>query len=223
MLPERGTERRFCHGQPGGSSMSLHIRSALLIGALILAATSFNNVHARCSGETNLDPNSPCYTGTGDVDTLRATSRLDNVVVIGASSAPFNPYVGSQLWFDDLAVLQINRYEAAAGAVLGAIVATIIPVVSPLLPKCAVTTNLNLIKTPDQDAGQNWLIAKDAIILAFGTNWGSVRIGQRVDVKYPSGDVVRLILTTVPSDPDARAVVVMRFLDGIPSGASPCA
>jgi hypothetical protein len=93
----------------------------------------------------------------------------------------------------------------------------------PLMQKCAATTALNAVQSPVQDAAQGWLIARDAILITFATNWDSMRRGLRIDVKYPSGDIVRFVTLTIQQGADlsSRNVTIVKFGDGIPGASSP--
>jgi hypothetical protein len=60
--------------------------------------------------------------------------------------------------------------------------------------KCAKTSPISAIDTPDKDAQQNYIAARDAILTTFAGNINSLRTGDRVDVQYPTGWVVRFII-----------------------------
>lgn len=96
----------------------------------------------------------------------------------------------------------------------------IIQAASPILDKCIHTTIVNLIKTPDQDKEHDYLIARDAIELAYAGNSSALRFGVRADVTYPSGHTVRFFIATMNGN---RIGTLTRFLDGIPDPKnSPC-
>jgi hypothetical protein len=70
-----------------------------------------------------------------------------------------------------------------------------------------------------------FILAREAILIAFSGNWESVRRGVRVDVKYPNGDVVRffVVSTTQSSDINQRELTITKFLGGVPTGpVAPC-
>ena len=193
-----------------------------MLAGLFLSGGLISDVSARCSRETNRDPSSACYTGPMNGEDLRAIRFLARVEVTASRGDPF---IGSQYWYLELQNQGIIPRAATVVEIAAGIV-QIAGYVSPVLPKCAVTTTMNPIKTPDQDDRERWLLAKGAILTTFASNWNSVRLGQRVNVKYPSGDVVQFILTNVIQNPDlqGRGVEVSKFLDGIPRGGNaPCA
>jgi hypothetical protein len=112
----------------------------------------------------------------------------------------------------------------AAAPQLASIAKDIAGTIAPILPKCAVATNENPIKTPDQDGLNGWILARSSVIQTYAGNWDAMRLGLRVDVLYPSGDIVRFItgspLTTASGGRDIR---LQRFIDDIPTqGTSPC-
>jgi hypothetical protein len=95
----------------------------------------------------------------------------------------------------------------------------------PLMEECAVTTTLNATQTPDQDARNNLFLAKSTIIEKWAGNWAAIHNNVRIDVKYPSGHIVRYRVEgkTDHGDWTQRTVEISRFLTGNPTGApTPC-
>jgi hypothetical protein len=161
---------------------------------------------------------------------------VQSIIVIGdrlecSAHLVVNVWGSSWLSCDEARELQGDIAIQASGLpdrVIGIIVDAVEQVIDDyflVLPKCAVATTLNPIKTPDQDRTQDWRLAKDAVIVAFDSNFGSLSPGQRVDVKYPSGDVVRFIITSTAYAPlvQNRSVGLTPYLSGVPkAGTSPC-
>lgn len=192
---------------------------------IFFSTASFGEEGSRCSGETNLDPASPCFTGGHGFVTPPGFTEVQEVIVIARRIAPDE---GSPWWYQELInrnLLPIAPAVLAASPSLG----NSADLLSPLQPTCAVATALNPIQTPDQDAagnnGTNWWLARNAIVQTFSGNWGSVWRGHRVDVKYPNGDTVRFIILDVSNSPNIqnRDVILRKYLSGVPSGErSPC-
>lgn len=181
-----------------------------------------HSVHGRCSGETQLDPTSPCYTGGGGGSAgLIAEARQIDRVLITADPYPLS-FQSSWYWtLIDMGLLPVAgtifqwRSELRWAA----------SQLSPVLPRCAVATNLNAIKNPDQDRTRGWWLAVNAVVVTYAGNWDSVRLAQRVDVRYPSGDTFRFIIIEVKrsSDIALRNLRLEPYLDGVTSGdPTPC-
>lgn len=194
--------------------------SVRLLGVVSFAIVG-SSAYARCSGEMNLDPASPCYNGSPLDPAVTAVRDVQQIIVTGQR---MDPMLGSYYWYMEM----IDRGLLPSASVayeVSKTVADAANALSPLLQKCATTTAANAIQTPDQDSGFAWFLARDAVVSAFSGNWGSVSRGQRVDVKYPNGDVVRFFILSVTDSPNIRDrdVGLVRFLSGVPSGEkSPC-
>ena len=194
------------------------------VAVVVFAAASFG-AQARCSGETNLDPASPCYTGGHGFVPPPGTAEVQEVIVIARRMVPDE---GSSWWYqqmNDRNLLPLAPAVLAASSIL----ASAADLLSPLQQRCAVATSLNPIKTPDHDeaagASNNWILARNAVVETFSGNWSSVWRGHRVDVKYPNGDTVRFIILSVTGSPNIenRDVSLRKYLSGVPSGEkSPC-
>jgi hypothetical protein len=190
---------------------------SLVLGGVLMLGFA-GSASARCSGERNTDPSSACYTGYGGGQSLPDGYReVERIIIEGRRQQDTG-------WYESLAAM---RYGSQLGAAMG-ISDTLkgaVDALSPILPKCATAPTTTATQTPDADAG--YFLASNAIVEAFSGNWGSVRRGQRVDVRHPNGDVVRFIINRVTGGPTSdlsqRNVTIFKFGDGVASKAdSPC-
>ncbi|WP_394473430.1 hypothetical protein [Roseateles sp. DC23W] len=91
----------------------------------------------------------------------------------------------------------------------------------PLLQKCAKIFPGSTI-TPDGDKSIGLVFARDAIILAYQGNLSALRLGARVDVKYPSGFVKRFMFgSAVGNNPTPASLPLWPLNDPAPAD-TPC-
>jgi hypothetical protein len=193
---------------------------------MLVSALASGSASARCSWENNEDPGSPCYTGNGSgvPDGFRDVQRI---VIDGNRNRDSEWY-----WhLEQLGLLQATRVSVEISVSVKDAV-DMAATVYPLQQKCAVATNDNPIKSPDEDQAANigrggaYPLARSAMLTAFSGNFGSLMRGQRVDVSYPSGHIVRfVILEVMPASPESGGndLKIRRFISGATSGEkSPC-
>lgn len=172
-----------------------------------------------------------------DSESGQQRETLEQVVVQGNRSHPDEPIcsvtisgpygTGSASCFDlpelwaEPAVQEISARAPVIGELVD-LVMDMVEVVIPLLPQCVVTTINNPIRTPDQDESSDWLIARDALLLTYGGDLGAIRLGVTFDVRYPNGNVVRLIVDGRSNAAGGIVPLGRHLFDGIPRTPSPC-
>lgn len=149
--------------------------------------------------------------------TGQAGCRVNAVGMWGTSFAPCDDVHALISDFSLASWEHVDKGKIVAATL--ALATAAVELLSPILPRCAVATTLNPIQSPDQDEAEGWRLAVDAIVWTYSGSFNQVRAGQRVDVKYPSGDAVRFLIWDVTRDPVPafRQVSIRPFLDGIPN------
>jgi hypothetical protein len=208
------------------ASRTVNQNRFLLSAFCFLLSALAGNAQARCSGETNNDPNSGCYTGGLDgasVEFARLTHRFETTAphLIDAHAAEHYIWMLYNGQVSMLFEKQPGYYERAKQ------VEQTINTLFPLLKRCVTTPQQSAIKSPIVDESYDWAIARLSIIETFAGSWNLVTTGQLVDVKYPSGDIVRFRITSVGQgiSTSDRDVKVMKHLSGMISaeGVTACA
>lgn len=133
------------------------------------------------------------------------------------------------VWINDVFPPNIDKRTIATntGDILAPVVEVVkelATVISPLLPKCAVTPPANAIKNPNQDAQIDYGIAKDSIVNTYMGNLSSIRAGVRVDVQYPSGWVARFLITWIAETQHGvlPGNISMNRMSDPPASETPC-
>lgn len=168
--------------------------------------------------------------GSGGWDGVSSGNVLSTVVIEGSCTVTFTTswgnsnggcaevvsMVGQLLPGSYQPIVTSSLVEAITG--LGA---EMYDVPFPLLQKCAKIFSGSSI-TPDSDKNIGLVYARDAIILAYQGNLSALRMGARVDVKYPSGFVKRFMFGgPVGNNPTPASLPLWSLNDPVPSD-TPC-
>jgi hypothetical protein len=158
-----------------------------------------------------------------DVYDSRGNWGEAETIIIVASRSPCT-VLASGAWgsgdalCDDLSPIaagQVGEAKEISSQII-AFLEPVIQLIFVVLPKCAVTPPTNAVKTPDQDRSQKFFLARRTVIETFASNFSFIEAPNRVDVKYPSGDVIRFVITSVTYSDNLgdRDVELDVFLNG---------
>ncbi|MBH9579279.1 hypothetical protein [Inhella proteolytica] len=81
------------------------------------------------------------------------------------------------------------------------------------LPKCAPTSSVSPINTLDRDLGYDYYQAKQSILSSYAGQTSLIRIGNRVDVKYPTGLPVTFVIERFDYTTKAMVIWPVGFAD----------
>lgn len=145
----------------------------------------------------------PSIDGGGGGEYVAKTATLDLVTIEGNCTIQIVSSFGTSTALcrdieylkDQLAMQQLsNRIGVSKVGDAVDDAKKLMDIVSPLVQRCAVVSSSSVFNTPDKDEQMGWPGAVDAVILAYAGDFGSIRVGYRIDVKYSSGAIAQVVV-----------------------------